>query len=540
MNRFSKQFRSSFQRIRDPLLIVDSDGVIHAANPAARDVLDFDEGGNLRDARWIDRRVDFDGASILRLADGPSEVCGHHLTDPDGNEADMVLDVIDLTDGRGGAGLKLIQVKDYSGYNRYERWKDELVSMAAHEIKNPLAAMRTSMKTLVSQTASAMPEGERNLLAVSIRSIDRLTRLLDNLLDVSRINSGNYTSEPRWVDAGDFAAEVMGAFTALFNVRRQRLKYSVSDDLFRIYVDAPKLEQILINFLNNAMKFTPEGGEVELGVERAGIEVLPDDLRILPWGELGGLAFVRFTVRDTGIGMTGETLSHLFTRYHRDKSLGGGVGSHLGLSISKKLAEVQNGSLEVESELGVGTRVSVSVPSDEQTFTLLSRVRSIDRVLSRLVGLRRGIVLHVVRKDESSSWPEVFDGWPSKPAVNPVVDDEKTGMCYAWALGDRLALVVLAETDETGEVRSYLGSADESVRRGSGPRMDHMITTHQLSARDLRASALMALALRPRSERVGPITAARRTASEGDDVLVDSVQCHDQESENGRRQNFTR
>ena len=540
MNRFSKHFRSSFHRIRDPLLIVDPNGVIRAANPAARDVLDFDEGGNLLDARWIDRRVDFDGASILRLTDGPSDVCGHRLTDPDGNEADVVVDVIDLTGGKGGAGLKLIQVKDYSGYNRYERWKDELVSMAAHEIKNPLAAMRTSMKTLISQTANAMPEGERNLLAVSIRSIDRLTRLLDNLLDVSRISSGSHAPEPRWVDAGDFAAEVMGAFTALFNVRRQRLRYSLSDDLSRIYVDAPKLEQILINFLNNAVKFTPEGGEVQLNVERAGIEVLPDDLRILPWGDLGRLSFVRFTVRDTGIGMTSETLSHLFKRFHREEGLGGGMGSHLGLSISKKLAEVQNGSLEVESELGMGTRVAVSVPSDETTFTLMSRLRSMDRVLSRLAGLRRDVVLHVVRKSGLSSWPAVFDGLPSRPAVNPMVDDEKTGMRYVWTLGDRLALVVLADSDETAEPGHNPGSADGSVGRGAGPGTDHTITIHKLTARDLRASALMALALRPRSERAGPMTAAARTANRYDDVLVDTVQRHDQESEDGKRQNIAR
>jgi signal transduction histidine kinase len=523
MNRFSRLIVSGFARMRDPLLVVDAGGAILRANAAAREVLDFEDGGNIRDARWADRRIHFDGHALLALVGGPEDVFGHRLADADGNDADAVIDVIALAGEGPNARTKLIHVKDYSGYHHYEHWKDELVSMAAHEIKNPLSAMRASMTTLVAQAGAAMPQGQQNLLAVSIRSIDRLTRLLDNLLDVSRIRSGSYTPEPSRVDLRDFASEIVGAFRTLFNVRRQSLRFSVAEDLREAYVDGPKLEQILINLLNNALKFTPEGGEIELSVEKAGIEVLPDDSRILPWEELGAPVFVRFTVRDTGLGMTGETLAHLFTRYHRGGAGGSGAGSHLGMSIAKKLSEVQNGFLVIESELGVGTKVSVAVPADESTFTFFSRMRSIDRVVPRLFDARRGLSLAAVRKDPAAPWRDVFDSWPVRPVVDPAVEDEKSGEFFAWTLGGRVAIAVCADTEAAGEARRFL----ESARRTAGgkrPNEDRSaITTRRLSAREPRSSALLSLALKPAPGRGRAAPARAKRAGAGSEVPADSI-----------------
>jgi hypothetical protein len=304
------------------------------------------------------------------------------------------------------------------------------------------------------------------------------------------------------VDAREFSAEVIGAFRTLFNVRRQRLECVVSDEIRRIYVDAPKLEQILINLLNNAIKFTQEGGEVTVNVEPASLETLDDDLRILPWNEIADLKFVRFSVRDTGIGMTGETLSHLFTRYYRDTGRSGTRGSHLGLSISKTLVEAQNGTLVFESELGVGTRAVVSLPADETTFTLLSRARSIGRVLARLLDLRRDAVLHVFHKGDLPPWVEVIDGWKANPVVNPTVEEEKSSASIVWTLGERVALSLLAETNQKPTVRDSVGAGVECT----GPVATHpdgyTITSHALTPADLRLAKVLSLAMKESQEPV--------------------------------------
>ena len=502
MNRFSKHFQSCFEQIRDPLLIADVDGNIRRSNPAARSVLDMGERTRISDVVWLDRRVVFDGESILASLKALSPVIGRRLRDPEGNEVDVVLDILDLTRKKGGSKLKLIHIKDYSPYTKVERWKDELISMAAHEIKNPLAAMRNSMNILISQAAGGMSEGQLNLLGVSIRSIDRLTRLLDNFLDVSRIESGGCASEPQWVDAREFSAEVIGAFRTLFNVRRQRLECLVSDEIRRIYVDAPKLEQILINLLNNAIKFTQEGGEVMVSVEPASLETLDEDLRILPWNEIADLKFVRFSVRDTGIGMTGETLSHLFTRYYRDTGRSGTCGSHLGLSISKTLVEAQNGTLVFESELGVGTRATMSLPADETTFTLLSRAKSIGRVLARLLDLRRDAVLHVFHKGDSPPWAEVIDGWKADAVVNPTIEEEKSSAFIVWTLGERVALSLLVETNQKPAVRDLFGAGLEREGAVATHPDGYTITSHGLTPADLRLAKVLSLAMKESQERV--------------------------------------
>jgi signal transduction histidine kinase len=497
MNRISRRYQSSFEEIRDPLLIVDAGGVIRASNPAARALLDFDDAGDIGDLQWLDRRVVVDGETLRALVALSSASLGTRLKDSRGDDARVVVDVIPLAGGHGPPHV-LVHFRDYSPYEKYERWKDELISMAAHEIKNPLFAMRNSMKILATQAAAELSEGQRNLLGVSLRSIDRLTRLVDNLLDVSRIGSGSYTPEPRWIDARETTAEVVETFRTLFNARRHKIDYSVAENIGRIYVDAPKLEQILINLLNNAVKFTPEGGEVTVCVEPASREVLGDDLRILPWPEIGPLSFVRFSVKDTGIGMTGETISHLFTRYYRENNPSGSSGFHLGLSISKTLAEVQNGTLECESELGVGTRVSAALPADEETFALVGRVRSMERVLGRLAGLHRDATLHVLSKNGSSPWERVFEAWTPGLVVEPAPDDERSGARYAWTFGERAALVVeVGPPEDVTSARAPAAAVPGGVLDAAGLTA----ATHKLSPRDLKLARVLALAFRKKEEK---------------------------------------
>jgi hypothetical protein len=340
-----------------------------------------------------------------------------------------------------------------------------------------------------------MTEAQRNLLTVSTRSIDRLTRLVDNVLDVSRISSGSYIPEPSWVDAEDLVSDVMTTFKTLFNVKRQRLEFTVSEEVGRIFVDASKLEQILINLLSNAIKFTQEGGDVRVSVERSSLEALSDELRIVPWKDITKLGFVRIVVKDTGIGMTEDTLGHLFTRYYKKTDSGGGFkGSHLGLSISKTLVDVQNGRLEVESELGVGTEVSVSLPSDKETFLLLGRVKSIERVLGKIANYQDGVSFYALRKGDSRSWNDLAEHWPTSPVVNPSAEDEKNGDFFLWELSDRIALSLVLKREPRlealfGQIHYTHDNHAEHIDR-------YTITSCHLAADEARVSKVITLALK--------------------------------------------
>lgn len=480
------------------MLIVDRRGRILASNPAAEAALDLGDSGNVGGIAWLDRRLSLDGTSIQSLLEEREAVLGHRLCDAHGNETDVIVDILDLSSKKPAAGPKLIHIRDYSPYTNYERWKDELLSMAAHEIKNPMAAMKSAMNVLLSNGTDTMNEAQRNLLAVSLRSINRLTRLLDNVLDVSRIRSGAYAPECRAIGAREFTAEVVDAFKTLFNIGRRRLTFNVSAELDHIYIDAPKLEQILINLLGNALKFTQEEGEIAVEVAPAGLETLTDDLRILPWGDVAGLKFVRFAVKDNGIGMTGDILAHLFTRHHRNEGGGKPGGAHLGLSISRALVEAQSGAVHCESELGVGTTVTVSLPADETTFTLLRRVKSIECVLARLSGLAGGVTCRVFRKhDASLEWGEGIASTGMKAAVNPTEIEEKSGNSFVWTLTERLAVAVAAGEAE-GDGRDEAPSAGRRA-----PAEGLAVASRVFPARDARTVRLLAFAFRPVESQTG-------------------------------------
>ncbi len=437
-----------FEKIGDPLLLVDSAGYILDFNPAARKALDIGESEHITDVTSVEKSFVFDATEILALLARSDSVQGVRLRDDEGNPADVAVDVVKL-DNRGNTPtVKLVHIKDFSPYKSYERWKDELISMVAHEIKNPLSAMKNSMNILVSQATGPVTEDQSRLLTTSIRGIDRLTRLLDGFLDMSRIGAGKYTLEPRWIRVREFIPDVVDSFRTLFNVHRQTLEYEISNEVDKVFVDAPKLEQILVNLLSNAVKFTAAGGEITVSVQPASLEAMRDDLRILNWREVANLKFMRVVVRDSGIGMTGETVSNIFTRYYQQGDGGGLRGSHLGLSISKTLTEVQYGSLYIESEPGVGTEATVYLPEDEETVLVLSRIGSMERCLATLVDARKDSVFYVIQKTDSACWGDLFEDWPEKPEINPTLEMEKSASFVAWTLGNRTAVLLALDQDK--------------------------------------------------------------------------------------------
>jgi len=471
IGRFNKRCRRVFEEIRDPLIFVDSEGRVRGANSAARSALDFGTSDSIKDVVSLEKSFAFDTADIIPLIfrDGP--VYGHRLKDPEGNTSNVAVDVLCVGKSRGRK-VKLIHIKDFSSHHNYERWKDELISMVAHEIKNPLAAMKNSLNILLGQGPGPVTEDQQQFLTTSIRNVDRLTRLLDGFLDVSRISSGKHFVEPEWIDASDFIADVVGSFRTLFNVEKGKIDYSVSPEVDRIHVDASKLEQVLINLLSNGLKFTHRDGHIHARVEPSSIEILSDDLRILPWNDIANLRFVRFVVSDNGLGMTEDTLAHLFTRYYPGGAGSTMSGAHLGLNISKTLIEVQNGRLDIESRLGVGTEVTVSLPEDELSATILRRLSAAQECLAEAVSSGGAATFYTLKKSDGNNWEDHVRGWVVQPVVNRLPEDDRRHEFSVWTLGEKLAVGVHVDEDRGASMKSVFGShldeAGDYATHGNG------------------------------------------------------------------------
>jgi signal transduction histidine kinase len=182
----------------------------------------------------------------------------------------------------------------------------------------------------------------RRQLEVIQRSATRAKRLIQDLLDVARIQAGGLAVDPVAVDVRSLVTEAMEAATPLANAAQLRVSADTTMDMPAVASDRERVLQVFANLIGNAIKFTPKGGEIRI-------------LSSLEHGE------VRFTVADTGPGIPAEHLDHVFDRYWQAKSTAK-LGTGLGLSIAKGIVEAHGGRIWVESSPGSGAEFNFTLP----------------------------------------------------------------------------------------------------------------------------------------------------------------------------------
>jgi two-component system CheB/CheR fusion protein len=226
-----------------------------------------------------------------------------------------------------------------------ERRKDQFLAMLAHELRNPLAPIRNAVE-LMRQVETGDPSFQPAREMVE-RQVKHLARLVDDLLDVSRINQGSIRLRKEVVDLGTIVQRAVEATRALIDSRGHELKVDLPTDRVRLEADPTRLEQVIANLLNNAAKYTMPGGQIRVQAAQDGNE-----------------AVVR--VRDNGIGVPPDVLDRVFEPFVQSEgSLArseGGLG--IGLTLVRSLVEMHGGSVEAHSPgLGQGSEFVVRLPA---------------------------------------------------------------------------------------------------------------------------------------------------------------------------------
>lgn len=224
------------------------------------------------------------------------------------------------------------------------RAKDQFLAMLAHELRNPLAAIASALQLLRSP---AEAEQAQWALEVGERQVGHLVRLIDDLLDVSRITQGKIQLEKRPLAVSEIVQRAVESVRPQVERRRHNLLVSITSEPLWVEADPTRLEQVAVNLLTNASKYTDEGGRIEIAVRREGEE-----------------AVIR--VRDNGIGMSPEMVSHVFELFTQiDHSLDrsqGGLG--IGLTLVRSLVRMHGGDVTAHSEgPGRGSEFVVRLPT---------------------------------------------------------------------------------------------------------------------------------------------------------------------------------
>ncbi len=260
---------------------------------------------------------------------------------------------------------RFVRLKDYADQlekanqelKKIDAMKSEFVSVASHELRTPLAAIKNSIQLILSGKTGEINENQAKFLSMAERNINRLTNILNDLLSLSRIESGRMALNFETIPCHKIIEPAVASLKPQADGKSISLEVDCPENLPLVYADKEKIEQVLVNLIGNAIKFTPEGGKISVWAKLIAEE-----------REGGSSKKMAVGVKDTGIGIPKEHLHSIFDKFYQvEGSLhrsSGGTG--LGLAITKGLVEIHQGKIWVESEVGKGSTFIFTLPLAEE------------------------------------------------------------------------------------------------------------------------------------------------------------------------------
>lgn len=323
----------------DGVIALNDEGVVIHINPVAKQMLSLDEditGNNF--SPELEKLLNIDMNQLLNKDFNSSETLIKM-------KAAILKCIYAPLKRKNRIVGHILVFQDITKQHRLEAMRKEFVANVSHELRTPLTTIKSYTETLLD---GAMEEKElsRQFMSVINNEADRMTRLVNNLLELSRLDN----RETRWdlkpMDSVTILNEVITKMKVNIQRKSQILEANLPQKSPEVYVDKDKIEQVFQNILSNANKYTPEGGKIFINLDYTD-------------------KMVNITFIDTGIGIPKEDLPRIFERFYRvDKTRSremGGTG--LGLSIAQEIIRAHDGDIQIDSEPGQGTCVTIRIPA---------------------------------------------------------------------------------------------------------------------------------------------------------------------------------
>ena len=326
-------------QMTDGVLIASEEGRIQFANPAAEKL--FGKGLIERSVPEVLRNH-----RLIQAWQRCQELDEMQVETAEITSRRYFLQLIVIPDQHAPGGSLLV-VQDLTRIRHLETIRRDFISNLSHELRTPLASLRALTETL-QDGALVDPEAAPHFISRIAIEVDALTQMAQELLDLSRIESGQVSLYRKPVAPKKLLASAADRMRLQAERAGISLQVDCQPDLPKVSADEPRIEQVLVNLIHNAVKFTPPGGDVVLSAD------------IIPASSLQGKGeagedLVRFAVKDSGQGIPADDVPRIFERFYRvDKSRAGG-GTGLGLSISRHLVESHGGQIWAESREGEGS-----------------------------------------------------------------------------------------------------------------------------------------------------------------------------------------
>lgn len=323
----------------DGVIVIDSQGKIELLNSAAETLFGLDGGDNVG-AKFIEIIRDYDLNKIVSTAKQKHAQIYQEIELLD--QRRFVSAVASPIKREEGDGV-LLTVHDLTFAHQLQVTRREFVTNVSHELRNPLSSLKALTEALENGGIEE-PDAGSNFLQRIHREIDRMNSMVTDLLHLSRLESEQEILNMESVKAVSFIDDVFESLKESADGKMISLiKGKVEESIF-IHADISKFRQVLINLIDNGIKFTPEMGSITVSVSTQ-------------------LKATEFRIQDNGIGIAPEHIPHLFERFYKVERSRSDYGTGLGLAIAKHIIDVHSGEIKVESEEGVGTTFIVTIPS---------------------------------------------------------------------------------------------------------------------------------------------------------------------------------
>jgi two-component system phosphate regulon sensor histidine kinase PhoR len=341
LNTEHDRLAAVLDQMTDGVLIVDERGAVQFANPAALRLFEsLDPLG--RSVTEIVRNHQL--IEAWRRCQQTNEMQSETV---EISARRQFLQLIVLPDQHASGSLLLVQ--DLTRVRRLETVRRDFISNISHELRTPLASLKALTETLQGGALSDPEAGPRFLDRI-VTEVDALTQMAQELLDLSRIESGQVALERSNLSPKTLLQTAADRMKLQAERAGLALRVENAEGLPTVHADQSRLEQVLVNLIHNAVKFTRPGGEVVLSADVVGKGGKANDA-------------VRFEVKDTGVGIPADDLPRIFERFYRADKSRAGRGTGLGLSIARHIVEAHGGQIWADSVEGQGSTFYFSIPS---------------------------------------------------------------------------------------------------------------------------------------------------------------------------------
>ena len=337
VNSEKKQKETILKHMTDGVITFNMDGKVTYINPAAKRLLGLKNNDNSFKSIF-GKFEDINMEKIIYLDSWTSSE-----KKIENEQGTMSLFFIPYRDDLDMPAGIMVVIQDITEHVKLDNMRKEFVADVSHELKTPITSIKGYSETLLDGDCDK--ETEKHFLHVIDDNADRMEKLVQDLLTLSKYDSNRVTSKPAEFDLGELAKLCKEKFEIEIKKKNQEVNCFVTADVPSVYADRDGIERVILNILSNSIKYTPNGGKIDIYV-----------------GYVHNDAYVK--IKDTGIGIPKNDLERIYERFYRvDKARSrqlGGTG--LGLSIAKEIIEKNNGSINIKSKVNEGTEVVIQIP----------------------------------------------------------------------------------------------------------------------------------------------------------------------------------